>query len=684
MRSFFIAHILQIYVNILLNGGLFMKTKLVLLSVIMSLTMGVSACNKHNQKSNSINDEPDGYTDVMPQNNEGNILQAFNWKYSDIKDNLSGFANSGFKVIQTSPVQQPKNGGPNWYSFYQPVSFAIATNSPLGTKQELKDLCEEAEKYGIAIICDIVFNHMANIADGQLEDDGTPKVSPEVDRFEHAIYEARNDVSNPTFHHNKSAQGSGAITQYYAYGDLPDLNTGNALVQERCLALLKECIDVGVDGFRFDAAKHIETPRDPQYSSDFWPNVLGVAKTYYKDKTNKDLIAYGEILNEVGGNRDISYYTEYMKVTDNSYISDIAAASIGGKAEKAVNARYGPKTDASNLVTWVESHDTYVEASTHISNRKAARQYAIIASRKDSVAMFLARPSNTFEVGVSADYFFENEEVGVANRFHNRFVGYDEAQAAFGSVYVNERYNEETAGAMLVNLSNKGEFEITFSHLKDGVYYNQITMDKVTVSGGKAMVNFDDTGIVVLTKSLHELRPTISLTERNVSFADNLSIKITIHNETEAYYTINGGSHVALSGQQTVTIGSEVDEQNMVNLDIYVKNGEFSIERHLHFRKVQLIEGYLNVVNLKPQYLTDYKLYYWAWGGGSNGVWLNDYTVQDGVVLLNFTNKPYAGFLLAIFNLDYNIPNLNAWDNNLVKQTGDIDTKAKFYDATNF
>ncbi len=684
MRSFFIAHILQIYVNILLNGGLFMKTKLVLLTLIMSLTMGLSACNKNNNKSSAIEEDPDGYVDVLPKNNEGNIIQAFNWTYNDIKDNLSGFANSGFKVIQTSPVQQPKNGGPNWYSFYQPVSFAIATNSPLGTKQELKELCDEAEKYGIAIICDIVFNHLANIADGVLEDDGTPKVSPEVDRFEPEIYAARNDASNPTFHHNKNAQGSGAITQYYAYGDLPDLNTGNTLVQQRCLALLKECIDVGVDGFRFDAAKHIETPRDPQYASDFWPNVLGEAKTYYKNKTNEDLIAYGEILNEVGGNRDIEYYTEYMKITDNSYIADIATASIGGKAEKAANARYSHKTDVSNLVTWVESHDTYVDSSTHISNRKVARQYAIIASRKDSVAMFLARPSNTAEVGVCADYFFESEEVAVANRFHNRFVGYDEAQAAFESIYVNERYNEENAGAMLVNLSAKGEFEITFSHLKDGIYYNQVTMEKVTISGGKAMVTFDDTGIVVLTKSLHELRPTISLTERNCSFADSLSIKITIHNETEAYYTINGGSHVALSGQQTITIGSEVNDENMVNLDIFVKNGEFAIERHLHFRKVQLIEGYLNVVNLKPQYLTDYKLYYWAWGGGSNGVWLNDYTVQDGVLLFDFSNKPYTGFLLAIFDLNYNIPNLNAWDDNLLKQTGDISTKAKFYDATNF
>ena len=34
-------------------------------------------------------------------------------------------------------------------------------------------------------------------------------------------------------------------------------------------ALLKECIDAGIDGFRFDAAKHIETPEDPNFASSF-------------------------------------------------------------------------------------------------------------------------------------------------------------------------------------------------------------------------------------------------------------------------------------------------------------------------------------------------------------------------------------------------------------------------------
>ena len=62
--------------------------------------------------------------------------------------------------------------------------------------------------------------------------------------------------------------------------------------------------EFGFDGFRFDAAKHIETEKDKNYGSSFWSNTLGVAKDYYKEKTGNELFAYGEILNEVEGSND--------------------------------------------------------------------------------------------------------------------------------------------------------------------------------------------------------------------------------------------------------------------------------------------------------------------------------------------------------------------------------------------
>ena len=179
-------------------------------------------------------------------------------------------------------------------SFSMKVAKSTEQPQKVITSDQMKSFREEADKLGITILADIVVNHLATTDDEGKEEDGTPMVSPAVEAYEPVIYANRNedtDGTGVTFHHNKNATGSGADTQYYAYGNLPDLNTGNAYVQSRVLSLLKECIDAGIDGFRFDAAKHVETADDPDYPSDFWEKTLEEAKTYYREKTGKELYA---------------------------------------------------------------------------------------------------------------------------------------------------------------------------------------------------------------------------------------------------------------------------------------------------------------------------------------------------------------------------------------------------------
>ena len=102
----------------------------------------------------------------------GQILQCFNWSFNNIKNNMAKIAAQGFSAIQTSPIQASKESTKESWStctnsfwvYYQPISFSIETNSrsALGTKTEFKAMCEEAEKYGIKVIVDAFFNHLAN------------------------------------------------------------------------------------------------------------------------------------------------------------------------------------------------------------------------------------------------------------------------------------------------------------------------------------------------------------------------------------------------------------------------------------------------------------------------------------------------------------------------------------------
>lgn len=137
--------------------------------------------------STNINLDGDGYVNSLPEKTEdGNIFHAFNRTFNDIKLSLPTLSEAGFKSVQTSPVQQPKSSGSEWYFLYQPCSFYIAKSSPLGTKEELQDLCEEADKYNISIICDMVLNHMATT--GDVDENGFYVVDPEVRIYEPEIY----------------------------------------------------------------------------------------------------------------------------------------------------------------------------------------------------------------------------------------------------------------------------------------------------------------------------------------------------------------------------------------------------------------------------------------------------------------------------------------------------------------
>ena len=419
-----------------------------LLSALLCLVFLLAAMCSCGAKLPTFNDFEDNYTDALPENAEdGLTLHAFNWTYREIIENLDGIKNAGFRNILTMPVQQPKGGGGSWWAFYQPLGMSIGDNSSLGTKQELKELCDKAEELGIAILADIVANHLATTDSEDKEPDGTPTVSPLVEAYEPILYRNRNedvDGNGITFHHNKKATGSGAETQYYAFGNLPDLNTENAYVQSRVLSLLEECIDVGIDGFRFDAAKHIETSSDPDNPSNFWENTLEVAKEYYKTKTGKDLYVYGEILNSPL-DRNLSCYTQYMRITDDGFVAQFKSAFALKDPMLILNASL--KTDdATQLIAWVESHDEYVTTNSHYTDVRVAKLWSVIAAKTGLGGLYLARPTADLTVGQIGSYAFESEYVAVCNRFHNRFYDANSYESVDGVYYINEKIKEGDQG----------------------------------------------------------------------------------------------------------------------------------------------------------------------------------------------------------------------------------------------
>ena len=657
-----------------------------ILSVFLAALMlfSMAACSR----LPAVEDFEDSYVDSLPENAEdGLTLHAFNWTYHEIEINLENICNAGFKNVLTMPVQQPKGGGAAWWAFYQPLSFSIGDRSALGTKEELESLCSKAEEYGICILADIVVNHMATTDDEGKEEDGTPMVSPLVNDYEPRLYANRNedtDGTGLTFHHNKNARGSGAETQYYPYGNLPDLNTANPYVQERVLSLLDECIDAGIDGFRFDAAKHVETADDPDDPSDFWDNTLEKAKEYYREKTGKELYVYGEILN-APLNRSIENYTKHMRVTDDGYTAQFKNAFASKDPSVILNASL--KTGKTEeLIAWVESHDEYVTSNTHYSDIRVAKFWSVIAAKKGLGGLYLARPTEELTVGEIGSYAFESEYVAVGNRFHNRFYDAESYESVSEGCYINEKVKDGDQGALILSVKDadpKKTVKIAVPHLDDGNYYDALTGEKVPVKKHVAYARFDANGLMILTRT-KDVHPRLEISERDCMFAGSKEITLKTKNCDEAYYWFNQGEDKKQEIKESASVElSDYVEDGIAELHVSLKKGRNVFEQTFTYRAVELIPGKFNVLNLPEAYLNgEYELYLWSWDPGR---WSKDYEIRDGVLLVDTAGM--TGFLVAAFEKGYEVKNPNKWDANVLRQSADVKgelLKQGFIDLSGF
>lgn len=508
---------------------------------------------------------------------DGVMLHAFNWSYNTIKENLPAIAAAGYTTVQTSPVQQPKDYSTSgdvtgqWWKLYQPISFHIAKESWLGTKDDLKSLCDEADKYGIKIICDIVSNHIAN-ADETRPD----SVSNQVKKYEPEFYKKRRTYTR-TYKGDANDSSVQAVVQGHV-SKCPDLVTNDTAVQTYIINLLKECIDCGVDGFRFDAAKHIETEDDGEYASDYWKNITTSASSYYTQKTGDDLYIYGEILNNCGADRSYSSYTKYINVTDNRTGDAVLYNVTKGKASTATNAKYKSGVAASNAVLWAESHDTYEGNSgssgysntADVSDENVVKAWAIVASRKDSTALFFARPGTALMGGVSTDTTYKSTAVSEINKFHNLFVGQSEKLGSSGDIAYVAR---GTSGIVLSNCKGtNASVSISGTGLADGKYTDTVSGAEFTVANGVLTGSIGKTGVAVVYNGTTTPK-AINSVESGSFRGDTMTLTLGLENATSGTYCLDDSTPVKFTGTTSIRIGSDYKPGETITLTVTATDG---------------------------------------------------------------------------------------------------------------
>ncbi len=549
----------------------------VVLAVLMAVSGIVFSVNAAESKTDASEKNPYGLTENM---RDGVILHAWCWSFDTIRENLPKIAEAGYTSVQTSPINECKvgdNGGMDlmgngkWYYHYQPTLYTIG-NYQLGSLEQFKAMCSEAEKYGIHIIVDVVANHCSSDYNA---------ISSEVKNIPGGAFHDGFGIGD---YNNRYQCTQGQLLNLY------DLNTQNPNVQQMILNYLKSCVAAGADGFRYDAAKHIELPDDApdngrDFASDFWPVVLN----------NGSEFQYGEILQDNGSRT--SSYSEYMSVTASSYGSVIREAAKSGNFN-ADNLRSYRSDGAADerLVSWVESHDNYTGDGSwsQLDNQDIRQAWAVIAARGETTPLFFNRPDGSSttdqwgknKIGIAGDDNYCHPEVVAVNQFRNAMVGLPDKisnPTDSNSLLMIER---GSAGAVVINASESDVTLNCATDVADGTYTDQAFGGKFTVSGGKLSGTVQAGAVAVIYNSDLVKQPTVSISQDGGEFRGALTLTLSARNTTESTYKIGSGSPVQYESGDKITIGADMADNTSVDIILYGKNDDGEVTKTYTFTKI--------------------------------------------------------------------------------------------------
>ncbi|XP_044760752.1 alpha-amylase-like [Coccinella septempunctata] len=306
------------------------------------------------------------------------IVHLFEWKWKDIAQECENFlAPHGYAGVQISPPNENLilSSRP-WFERYQPLSYVLETRS--GSEKELEEMSRRCNKVGVRIFADIIFNHMT----------GSDGIGTAGNRGE-----ATNDNYPGVPYTREHFHDPCTITNYNdAYQvrncelvGLRDLNQTEEYVRDKVVDFLNHLIDLGVAGFRIDAAKHM-LPEDMGI-------IFGRLKdlnTDYGFAPGSRAFIYQEVAGFGGDAVPRELYTGIGTVLEFKYgnrLSNVFKKNDKMRFLDSWGPAWGLVDPGSDSVTFIDNHDSQ-RSDGSILNYKSSKPY------KMAIAFMLAHPYN--------------------------------------------------------------------------------------------------------------------------------------------------------------------------------------------------------------------------------------------------------------------------------------------------
>lgn len=222
-------------------------------SVMTYVLLGAAGAGCANA-ADEVTSEPGQF--FVQQLNRTAFVQLFEWKWTDVARECESYLGpKGFAAVQISPPNEHAwittgDGAPfPWWMRYQPVSYSL-DRSRSGTRAEFIDMVNRCNAVGVGIYADAVINHMAS-GSGTTSSSGASSWGG--GSYPHVPY-GSGDFHAPCSITNYQDASN---VQNCQLAGLLDLNTSATYVRGKITDYLVDLANIGVKGFRVDAAKHI-------------------------------------------------------------------------------------------------------------------------------------------------------------------------------------------------------------------------------------------------------------------------------------------------------------------------------------------------------------------------------------------------------------------------------------------
>lgn len=256
-----------------------------------------------------------------------------------------GDPNSGLSLGVEGIWLTPIFSSPTYHKY--DVTDYYRIDSKFGTEDDLKELIALCHDRNVKLIIDLPINHTStnnsmfvNFAQAHRIGDVN---SPYYDYYSYYL----SGENSPSGRRFSQLSGTDVMYECNFDGAMPELNYDNQAVREEMLDVAKYYLELGIDGFRFDAAMYVYYG-DNKKSSEFWKwyidelkkindKVYTVAEVWASDSITQTYAsatncfnfttsqATGQIANTTKGG-DVNVYTSYVE----KYVKNVKAVNPDG------------------------------------------------------------------------------------------------------------------------------------------------------------------------------------------------------------------------------------------------------------------------------------------------------------------------------------------------------------------